>query len=127
MKDAQLNNYKAAVGKRNVASKATSHETTLAKNTAIGDTRRRGKPGGSFEGYMHAAPAHIQMKNTGYDAKSAQKARNSRSNIIMDHLPRGNPISRPVYSKNVFDYRYCGSAGNSVERLKNLTKLNRLF
>lgn len=133
MIDDQLNKYKGAIGKRNVGSDPSPETISATKNTAMGNnkgtiTSSSGtRLKGSWEGYMDAKSTYIQMNGTGYDAPSAQSARGARipSDFSSSHNAKSIVTRSSLGSVN--DYRLGRSANSSYNKLKNLTKLNRLF
>lgn len=136
----QIEKYKAAIGKRNVGSDPSPAAMANAQRTAIGRTRgssvtnveQRLSKGssaarGSWEGFMHAPSAPIQMSGTGYLAKAAQKARNIKPNHDLSGFTSRGASFGSSHSLARFDYTYSGSEGNSICLLRNHMKLNNLF
>jgi len=128
----QHSKYKAAVGKRNVANDNVAERREAVK-VSLGQNRRSSvtsapsKRGGSWEGYMHGSSAPIQMNDSGYLAKGAQKARGMRIPTKLG-VQTSNPVNRVgTISKNVFDYTYRSTPNSSMMRLKKAMRLNRLF
>lgn len=143
----QLAKYKAAIGKRNVASDPSPKMMKDARDTSIGrnktstiTTSSGSGPGsisskptrysqGSMEGYMHAAPAPIQMNGTGYLNPGAQKAR-YRSNPPKDFsngIKGGTKVLSRQFSPHVSDMTRTKTTWNSASILEQNMKLNDMF
>lgn len=136
----QISHYKSAVGHRNVGSDASPSAMRNATRTALGQNRSSSvtsnnvaapthapKPKGSWEGYMHAPSAPIQMSGTGYLAKGAQKARVPRTGTdLASSMPTSLNLNTRASSRP-FNYTHCSSKNNSAYLLRQHMELNNLF
>jgi type IV pilus biogenesis protein CpaD/CtpE len=121
------------VSAQNYSGKIVSDNKSSAKPAS--DTVNTVKPSGSdqirgsYEGLQHSSSAHIQMSNTGYDAKKHQTARygkeftshnNHNFNFKMDSLTSMN------YNV-VNNYSRLSSKDASNTVISNIVKDNMMF
>jgi hypothetical protein len=119
------------VGRKNIGSQVRqtqvsqgNKKTPVSLNT--GTIRQSAsRPRGSLEGYMYAPAAHININGRGYGAKSIQHARGTKSSMdLRMSIPSGPRVPNAPVDRVT---NHIGASGGSVGRLRQLTKLNRLF
>lgn len=84
---------------------------------------------GSYEGYMHSAPAYVQPNNAGYDNPANQQARYSNKKMMLSNNTSSlKPILNNMNKSAIIDnYSSSLKKNSSGDRLKKMNHIERMF
>jgi len=116
----------------NNASAVEENKKVITKSPPA-SVRTSDRIGGSMEGYMRAAPAFIQMKNSGYDNPKNQQARQqkntySRAPQINQRIANfSGDFKKPTMSGIINNYSRFMKASTSGAKIAEASKIERMF
>jgi hypothetical protein len=124
------NHYAAAVSSSKTSENSQSAHT---QRTTVHDSKKNindGKPDpvrGSMEGLDKGKSAYLQFKNSGYDNRAIQTARNSSKTKNLQPVKGASFLFTNQSNQGIMNSNYSGmtSPGSSSDRLNKGLNLNR--